>query len=332
MTTGNSHPRGVQAAGAAYAQVQNFDHGITAIDTGYVRPRLDASHLVVRGGRAAFVDVGVNASVPRLLAALAAENLDPADVDWLFLTHVHLDHAGGAGELLRHLPNAKVLVHPRGAPHLINPDRLIAGTRAVYGAERFVQLYGEIRPIPAERVVQAPDNGRFRLNGSELLFIHTPGHALHHYCIVDTESAAVFAGDTFGISYRVFDTEKGAFIFPATTPTHFDPAQAHASLDRILSFRPQAVYLTHYSRVTEVERLAADMHLCLDEYVRIARRCAATGESRAEKIRREMHAFLVERVRAHGCTRDQATVDSWLAMDVDLNAQGLAVWLDRVGT
>jgi glyoxylase-like metal-dependent hydrolase (beta-lactamase superfamily II) len=310
--------------------ILDFPHGISAIDTDYVRPRLDASHLIVRGGRAAFVDVGVNHSVPLLLAALRQKNLDVGDVDWVFLTHVHLDHAGGAGELMKHLPRARVLVHPRGAPHLVNPDKLIAGTKAVYGEAEFARLYGEIPPIAAKRIVEVEDNTRFRLNRSEFLCIHTPGHALHHYCIVDTDSRSVFTGDSFGISYRIFDTAKGAFIFPATTPTHFDPDQAHASLDRIMSYEPAAVYLTHYSRVIDSQRLAADMHTCLNAYVQIAHTCADKGKQRITCMKTLMHAWLVKRVREHGCTLDQATVDSWLAMDVGLNAKGLAVWLDRV--
>ena len=310
--------------------ILDFPHGISAIDTDYVRPRLDASHLIVRGGRAAFVDAGVNHSVPLLLAALQQKDLDAGDVDWVLLTHVHLDHAGGAGELLKHLPNAKVLVHPRGAPHLSEPDKLVAGTKQVYGADKFARLYGNIVPIPAKRLQLAEDNSRFWLNGCEFLCIHTPGHALHHYCLVDHDSRSVFSGDSFGISYRIFDTAKGAFIFPATTPTHFDPEQAHASVDRILSHQPEAVYLTHYSRVTDVARLGADMHSCLNAYVEIAQACADKGEQRIACMKSLMHAYLVKRVREHGCTLDQATLDSWLAMDVDLNAQGLAVWLDRV--
>ncbi len=308
----------------------DFDHGISAIDTDYVRPLLDASHLIVRGGRAAFVDVGVNHSIPLLLAALQAKNLDTAAVEYVFLTHVHLDHAGGAGQLMQHLPNAKALVHPRGAAHLVNPDKLIAGTQQVYGEQKFAELYGEILSIPAGRIVEVQDNARFRLGGSEFQCIHTPGHALHHYCLVDRDSHSVFTGDSFGISYRAFDSQKGAFIFPATTPTHFDPQQAHASLDRILSFEPAAVFLTHYSRVTEVARLAADMHACLNAYVDIARNCAGQGEQRGACMQNLMHAYLVKRVREHGCTLDQATVDLWLGMDVELNAQGLAVWLDRL--
>ncbi|MDE2090283.1 MAG: MBL fold metallo-hydrolase [Gammaproteobacteria bacterium] len=308
----------------------DFEHGITAIDTDYVRPWLDASHLLVRGGRAAFVDTGTTHSVPNLLHALRAKDLDPADVDYVFLTHVHLDHAGGAGELLKHLPNAKVLVHPRGGAHLVNPDKLIAGTKLVYGEKKFAELYGEIPPIAAQRVVEVQADARFKLDGSELLCIHTPGHALHHYCIVDRDSRSVFTGDSFGISYRVFDTWKGAFIFPATTPTHFDPQQAHASLDRIMKFEPQACFLTHYSRVTDVQRLANDMHAHLDKFVEIAYGCADRGAQRHACMRSAMYDYLAQQARAHGCTLDQPSVDMWLEMDVELNAQGLAVWLDRL--
>lgn len=307
----------------------DFEHGISAIDTDYVRPRLDASHLIVRDGRAAFVDTGTSLSVPRLLEALVEKDLSPADVDYVFLTHVHLDHAGGAGELMRHLPNAKALVHPRGAAHLADPTKLIAGTKVVYGEAEFRRLYGAIPPIPVEQIIEVPDGLLVNLGASELLLIHTPGHALHHYCIVDLDSGSVFTGDTFGISYKVFDTAKGPFVFPASTPVHFDPDQAHASLDRIMSFEPDAAFLTHYSRVTDLPRLAADMHSALDEYVHIARDCADAGAKRIDKIKEKMHAYLVQRVRAHGCRLDQNTVDEWLAMDVELNAKGLVVWLDR---
>ena len=308
----------------------SFPHGITAVDTDYVRPRLDASHLLVRGGRGAFVDTGTSHSVPALLRALTSKDLDPADVDYVFLTHIHLDHAGGAGELMRHLPNAKAVVHPRGAAHLVNPDKLIAGTKAVYGEAEFARLYGEIPGIAAERVVEAPEGLLVKFGGSDLLLIHTPGHALHHYCIVDQTSDSIFTGDTFGISYRVFDTAKGPFIFPATTPVHFNPEQAHASLDRIMEFEPGAVFLTHYSRVANLARLAKDMHTCLDEFVRIAKSVADAGEARMEKLKSALHAYLAQRARDHGCKLDQKTLDLWLEMDVDLNAKGLSVWLDRM--
>jgi glyoxylase-like metal-dependent hydrolase (beta-lactamase superfamily II) len=306
-----------------------FGHGITAVDTDYVRPRLDASHLIVRDGRAAFVDTGTSHSVPNLLTGLVSAGALPAQVDWVFLTHIHLDHAGGAGELMKHLPNAKVVVHPRGAAHMVDPAKLIEGTKAVYGETEFARLYGEIPGIPAERVVQASDGMKLKLGESEFELIHTPGHALHHYSIEEKDSGRDCTGDTFGISYRIFDTAKGPFIFPATTPVHFDPQQAHASLDRIMGYHPKAAFLTHYSRVGNPEILVKDMHEGIDAHVRIAENAEGTGEERLENLRKEIHTWLVQRVRAHGCTLDQATVDLWLQMDVDLNAKGLAVWLDR---
>src|SRR5690606_20624797 len=125
----------------------DFEHGVTAVDTDYVRPFLDASHLIVDKGRAAFVDTGVNDSVPLLLEALRQKDIDAGDVDFVFLTHVHLDHAGGAGLLMQHLPNAMALLHPRGARHMIDPGKLIKGSEAVYGTENLRQMYGEILPI-----------------------------------------------------------------------------------------------------------------------------------------------------------------------------------------
>jgi glyoxylase-like metal-dependent hydrolase (beta-lactamase superfamily II) len=306
-----------------------FGHGISAVDTDYVRPLLDASHVILRNGRAAFVDTGTSHSVPNLLTGLLSAGALPDQVDWVFLTHIHLDHAGGAGELMRHLPNAKLVVHPRGAAHMVDPAKLIAGTKAVYGDAEFARLYGEIPAIPAERVIQASDGMKLRLGQSEFELIHTPGHALHHYSIVDRDSEGVFTGDTFGISYRIFDTAKGPFIFPATTPVHFDPVQAHASLDRIMSHRPKQAFLTHYSRVGNLEILAKDMHEGIDAHVRIAESVQGSGEARLQELKQKIHAWLTQRVREHGCTLDQATVDTWLEMDTDLNAKGLAVWLDR---
>ncbi|MFD2378745.1 MBL fold metallo-hydrolase [Ottowia pentelensis] len=232
----------------------NDSHGIHVIDTGFVRPRLDAAYLIVEKGRGAFVDCGVNHSVPRLLAALADAGLAPADVDWLILTHVHLDHAGGAGELLRQLPEARLVVHPRGARHMIDPSRLWAGAAAVYGEAEMQRSYGRLVPVPAGRVVEAPDGHEVDLAGRRLICLDTPGHARHHNAIFDPASGWVFSGDTFGVSYREFDTAQGPFIVPATSPSEFDPPALHRSIDRLLALKPAAVCPTHYGPLTPVKR------------------------------------------------------------------------------
>ena len=304
------------------------EHGIHAVDTHYVRPGLDASHLIIEQGRAAFVDTGPTSAVPHLLDALQRLGVAPEQVDLVLLTHVHLDHAGGAGVLLRSLPNAKVAIHPRGARHMSDPRKLIEGSIGVYGEEAFAALYGEIAPIPVERVIIADDGLRLRLADRELELIHTPGHALHHYCIVDRAAGAIFSGDNFGISYRDLDTARGAFIYPTTTPVHFDPQAMHASLDRIMSYRPEAIYLTHYSRVTELERLAADLHECVDAFVAIARRHAARPD-RGARIRADLFEYLSRRLDAHGFAAGEARRREIIGFDVELNSQGLEVWLDR---
>src|SRR6516225_6064227 len=305
-------------------------HGITAIDVEYLYPGHAAAHLIVDGGRAAFVDVGTNSSVPYLLAALDELGIARAAVDYLLLTHVHLDHAGGAGVLMQELPNARAVLHPRGAPHMTDPTRLIAGAEAVYGAERFRRMYGQLVPIPAARVRVIADGERVTLGGRTLEFIHTPGHAQHHYVVVDAAHASIFSGDTFGISYRALDTDKGAFITPSTVPTQFDPEQHIASIDRMLAYRPESIYLMHFSRVTDVPRLGISLKAQIAELARIARAHADDPDPQAG-IRADMLTLWRSLARDHGCRLPDSELEHALAGDLTLNTQGLIAWLARSG-
>lgn len=307
---------------------RSTDYRVIAIDTHYVRPNLDAAHLIVESGRAAFVDTGANSSVPYLLKELERQSLSRNDVDYVFLTHVHLDHAGGAGALMRELPNARCVIHPRGARHMIDPAKLVAASKEVYGVERFNLLYGELIPIPAERVITVEDGDRLKLASREFEFIHTPGHANHHYCIVDKTARIVFSGDTFGLSYRELDTAHGAYVMPITTPSQFDPDAAHKSIDRIMSYNPRAIYVTHYSRVEGLEKLAADLHEQIDGYVAIARRNALLTD-RTQRMNRELFEYIGARLDKHGVQRDAEFRHSLLDGDIRLNVQGLEVWLQQ---
>ena len=286
--------------------------------------------MIVESGRAAFVDTGVNSSVPLLMVALQQFDLDPGDVDIVFLTHIHLDHAGGAGLLLEQLPNARCVIHPRGAPHMIDPTRLIAGTEAVYGKQQTQDMYGTIRPIDADRIDIAEDGQRYEINGREFQAFYTEGHARHHYCLHDATSKGVFTGDSFGVSYRELDTAAGEFIFPTTTPVHFDPEEAHKSVDRIMSYEPEHVYLTHYSQVGDLDRLAADMHNGIDALVAVAIE-NASAEDRTEALQSAIFEYFVEGLMKHGFKGDRDTMWSILNIDVKLNTQGIEVWLERNG-
>jgi glyoxylase-like metal-dependent hydrolase (beta-lactamase superfamily II) len=304
-------------------------HGLHVVDTGYVRPRLAASHIVIDDGCAAIVDTGAAPAAPFILEALAELGVAREQVEYLFLTHVHLDHAGGAGQLMAALPRARAVLHPRGAPHLIDPAKLIAGSIAVYGERVFRELYGEIVPIPAERVRTVEDGERLTLGRRTFEFIDTPGHARHHYCAVDLDHRLIFSGDTFGISYREFDTAAGPFAFPTTTPVQFDPEALHGSIDRLLSYRPERIALTHYGPVgDDLGRMGADLHECIDEFVRIARRHAAEPDRRA-RIAADMFERFSERLDRHGFEGDGVRRHELLDGDVDLNTQGLDVWLSK---
>ena len=308
--------------------VTEYGHGISAIDSGFGRPLLDAIHLIVEGDRAALVDTGTNASLPLVLATLADQGLAPEQVDYVILTHVHLDHAGGAGALMRALPNARLTVHPRGARHMADPARLVAGTVAVYGEAEARRMYGEILPVPVVRILETPDGARLRLGGRELVVLDTPGHARHHVCIRDGRSGHVFAGDIFGLSYRELDLDGRQFVFPSTTPVQFDPAAMHVSIDRLLALRPEAIYVTHYGRLRDVPRLGADLHRLVDAHVDAALRHRDAGAGRHAGIRSALAEILLAEARRQGWRMASKALLELMAVDLDLNAQGLGAWLD----
>jgi hydroxyacylglutathione hydrolase len=299
--------------------------GVYALDAVYVRPGLAAVHFIVEQGRVAVIDTAHNASLPRFLAALAQLGLAPGAVDYLFLTHVHLDHAGGAGAYLECLPQAKIIVHPRGAPHMIDPARLFAGTAAVYGEEMARRLYGDIVPAPAERVITSQDGEVFLLAGRPLQCLHTPGHAKHHQCLWDARARVCFTGDAFGIAYRELTVAGEPFLIPATTPTQFDPVDMRASIERLLTLAPQAMYLTHFSRLDDPLRQGTSLLSRLDDFVRIAETSPGTGEARKTSIQAGLASYLLENVAPE--RRDQS--EPILTVDMNLSAQGLAWWMEH---
>lgn len=307
---------------------RDYGHGIIAFDAGYVRPILAAIHMVVEQGRVAFIDTGSNDSLPNSLAALARLGLGPEAVDYVILTHIHLDHAGGAGSMMAAFPNAKLVVHPRGARHMAEPAKLVAGVTAVYGADYVARVYGDILPVVADRIVAAPDGMVIDLAGRQLICLDTPGHARHHICIQDVRTSGIFTGDMFGLSYRELDVGGRAFIFPTTTPTQFEPDEMRISIQRLAALRPEAVYLTHYGRVDEVQRKAEQLLTYLNDLVALAIAQKTQGDSRHERLKSSLTAYLLQAIRRHGVELpEQTLLDIW-ATDIELNVQGLEVWLD----
>lgn len=309
------------------AFLQPLEHGIYAIDTGFHRDLFDAAYLMVHNGRAAFIDTGTNFAVPRLLASLDALGIAHEAVEFVIPTHVHLDHAGGAGLLMQQLPCATLWVHPRGARHMVDPTALWNGALAVYGAEEMQRSYGELVAVRADRVMPTCDGLRLTLGGRELLFADTPGHARHHHCIWDATSRGWFTGDTFGLSYRDFDTARGAWIMPTSTPVQFDPPALAQSIRRLMSLEPECMYLTHYGRVTDVPRLAALLGDLLAQVVGLSQRLQDTPE-RHQALKNGLLDIYRKSLDEHGCRFNDSELKTLLGVDLELNAQGMAVWLD----
>lgn len=307
--------------------IEPLDHDVYAVDTGFHRPGLVAAYLIVDSGRAAFVDTGANSAVPRLLAALQAVGLEPNAVDWVIPTHVHLDHAGGAGLLMRALPRARLAVHPRGAPHMIDPGALHTGATAVYGPDEMARTYGELLAVDSSRVTTTSDGMTLALAGRTLEFIDTPGHARHHHCIWDARSRCWFTGDTFGISYPELTSDRGRWILPTGPPVQFDPEALKSSVRRLMARDPAGACLTHFGRVDDVPRLGALLLEQIDEMVAIARQQRHSADRHAA-LKRGLADAYARRLAEHGLA-DVGAKLALLALDIELNAQGLGVWLDR---
>lgn len=314
--------------------MNDYQNGIVAIDAEYIRPQMAAVHLVHDGegvdAEAMIVDTGTSHSIPAILSTIAEKGLAKEQVKAVCLTHIHLDHAGGAGELMRELPEAKLYVHPRGSRHMVDPSKLIVGTKAVYGDELYKKLYKEILPIDVERVVEVQDKDELSVGKLKFELIHTEGHAKHHYCLINPTNGYAFTGDSFGVSYRETDTNKGPFIFATTTPVHFDPDAAHESIEKIMAYRLEHVYLTHYSQRGQLQDCADQLHGDLDKYVALTK-TSATKDNPQEHLEKRLYTYLFERLNKHGYQGDDKLAYQVIFPDVKLNAAGLLHWIGQQG-
>lgn len=306
----------------------DLGNGIWRIDTGLHRPAMVACYLLEHDGRAALIDSGTWHSVPQVLEVLQAHAIPREAVEYVIPTHIHLDHAGGAGALMRELPDARLIVHPFGAKHMINPERITQGAIEVYGEQKFYDDYHEIDAVEASRVTEAPDGFEVDLGGRKLVLVDTPGHASHHFCVWDERSRGFFTGDTFGISYRELDIDGRALVLPTTTPVQFKPDKWLESLDKLESFDPQVMFLTHFGPVRRVPQRMDDLREGIRVHHAIAEETRDSADPEAA-IRTRLSAWFRARLNEHGIDAPEEKLAKYLDIDLNLNTQGLLAWQAR---
>ena len=307
--------------------VSNIADGISVIDSGYFSKDFAAIYLLRQGNEVAIIETGNKYSATNVQKALKMDGLSFSDVAYIIPTHVHLDHAGGAGELMNRCQNAQLIVHPRGARHMINPSKLIEGAMAVYGEENFNKLYGEIIPIDSSRVIEADDNFILDFEGRELKFIDTPGHARHHFCVWDKQTESMFTGDTFGISYRDLDKENEVYIFPSTSPVQFDPEALIKSIYKIMEYKPQRVCLTHFAAIKPTQKVVDQLIDGIHFVSNLAKKYATENDAELI-IQDEMMNYFLKGIKKVG-NDDLEFCRDRLKLDVEINTHGLIYWQQK---
>jgi len=305
----NGSPDGVVGGAPGVHLVDLLEQSLPSVTSGYL----------IAAPRPAVVEAGSGRSVPVWLETLAHLGIAPGDIAYIIVTHIHLDHAGGTGALLRHLKNAQVVVHQRGARHLVDPSRLVAGARVVFG-ENLEAYYGVPEPVsPGRLVVPGPGDELDLGGGHRLRFFDAHGHARHQQVILDDGPGCLFGGDEFG---KQFVEIADDYLLPDTSPSEFDPAAWARSIDLLLTLRPQSVLLGHFGRCAlGCDALGRRLREQVEAFAGLGR--AGAGALSWE----EVHPRLVEHVRrdlaVRGIEWTQA-VEHELEEELGVWAKGIA--------
>ena len=301
---------------------------ITAIDGHYQYPGRAAAYLVDDDGEAAFIDNVTRFSVPYLLDALASRGLQPGQVRYLVVTHIHLDHSGGTAELLKHCPNAKVICHPRAAKHIIDPTRLVESAKLIYGEEEFNNLYGEIEAVDETSVESMENAATLPLGSRTLTLLDAPGHARHHLVVQDSATNSIFAGDAFGECYPQLQHGARPYLNYVCAPPQFDPGAAKSTIRRIVDSGVDRVFVTHFGQCDAVHQGAKQLLDCLDLYDVLVDEAAGSGldgDGLLEDCSRRALDIMTDQLKMCGLDPQNPSVMKWATFEHAITSQGLAV-------
>ncbi|MHA6253295.1 MBL fold metallo-hydrolase [Oceanobacillus sp. CAU 1775] len=309
-------------------QPVSFDERISLIDGFDMEIPSRTGIYVINEPELTLIEVGPSPSVKYIKKGLETIGFTMEEVKYIIVTHVHLDHAGGAGLLLQQCPNAKLIVHPRGARHLIDPSRLAAGARAIYG-ESFSDIYDPIIPVPEDRVITKGEGDTLEIGPDCVLeFWDTPGHAKHHFSVYDSKSNGIFTGDAVGIRYEHLLRSGVELYLPSTSPNHFNPNDMHATIQRVFEKRVDRIYFGHYGMSENPEEALKQAMKWLDIYMDIAEEVVEAGgdyNEIASRIMRRLKGFL----RIAGIPEDHE-IYIILNLDIQVSALGIMDYFQKI--
>lgn len=279
---------------------------------------------LIEAEKLTLIETGPSPSAPIILDTLREKGYRPADLQYVIVTHIHLDHAGGAGYLFSHCPNARLVVHPSGARHMADPSRLIAGAKAAF--DDFESLFQPVLPVPQERILSMEDESTLDIGNRQLHFYHGRGHAHHHFTILDEQTNGLFSGDLLGIYHPAFAEYHIDYSLLTTAPSQFDPESYRLSFEKIRSLQPDIIYFSHFGVKTGLTDHYLD--LCqknLETYLQITKEVCSQGASSWQEISQPLKAKVKETLAEMGWPEDQP-LPAFIASNIELNAKGLLDW------
>ncbi|MDC3414513.1 MBL fold metallo-hydrolase [Aquibacillus sp. 3ASR75-11] len=298
--------------------IDGYDLGIARRTGTYV---IDDEHLTL-------IETGPSPSVPYIKSGLDSLGFSLEQVKFIIVTHIHLDHAGGVGLFLQECPNATVVVHPKGARHLADPRKLIAGAQAVY-QDSFNDLFAPVLAVPEDRLEVKEEGETLRIGAqSELRFLDTPGHARHHLSIYDPVSHGMFTGDTVGVHYKPLMDDGIGFFLPSTSPNHFDPDAMRRSVERIRDWKLDSIYFGHFGMTKNVDVALDQVEEWLDVFMKAGKQVFSEKKG---------HEELAARLRTHVedylrtlQVNDNHEVYTFINLDMHVCAIGIMDYLKKV--
>ncbi|MGD8191413.1 MBL fold metallo-hydrolase [Brevibacillus ginsengisoli] len=280
---------------------------------------------VIEDEQLTLIETSASPSLPYLLKGLQTLGLDPHDVRYIIVTHIHLDHAGGAGLFLKEYPNATVVVHPKGARHLANPERLIAGAREVY-KDQFDPFFAPLLPVPEDKLLIKNHEDTLCIGPNRTLtFYDTPGHANHHFSIYDPVSNGMFTGDTVGVKYAQLDELDFPFYLPSTSPNQFHPDRMLESIHLFESKKLDRIYFGHFGMSENVSEVYRQVKEWLPVFVDTAAALLQEGKG-ASAITASLYQQVQEYLVSHGIPESHPAFDV-VKLDLEICAMGLVDYL-----